>query len=184
MNQLAKERVEVIQLKMKVDEMAATQSSDKERITVRAEAIKKAEGHVTFGNRTLTVAAAKAELEVDVKRYTAAQKSLAAHESLFANRIKILYNIEKQLEATKNQKSELNTRVDAMEAEHPLLKLQQAESPHQTDDARLTKIKEDLRELRLKIDMKSEELKLTQVPPGEKSVDDILAPLNPPAKKP
>jgi len=191
MHQLAKERVEVNQLKEKTDELAAKQSKDKEVITARANAIKSAEGQVTFGNRTLTVAAAKTELEADVKRFTNAQKSLAAHEQLLANRIKIRDSIEKQLDATKNQKSELAGAVEEMEAELALLKLQQTESKYQTDDTRLAKIKDDLRKLRTKVEIKREELKLSQsafddAPAANtgKSVDDILAPLNGPAKKP
>ncbi len=195
-NQLAKERVEVNQLKGKVDEMAAMQSGEKERINARAVAIKTAEKDslqtVSFGNRSLNVATAKTELEVDVKRYTNAQKSLVAHEALLTNRIKIRDSIEKQLEATKNQKSELAGAVEEMEAELALLKLQQTESKYQTDDTRLAKIKEDLRKLRTRVEVKREELKITQTTLDDvpattgngKSVDDILAPLNGPAKKP
>src|SRR5262249_37863001 len=54
-NQVAAERVAVRELQAKVDELAAKQSKDKETLTARAEAIKKAEGHVTFGNRTLSI---------------------------------------------------------------------------------------------------------------------------------
>ena len=59
-NQLAKERVAVNDLKADVDDRAARLSKEKEVLQARAKAIKEAEGHVTFGNRTLTVEAAKA----------------------------------------------------------------------------------------------------------------------------
>jgi len=75
-NQLAKERVEVNQLKTKVDEMAAKQSKDKELFNARLDAVEKAEGQVVFGNRTVSVSAAMAELKADEKRLKNAEKSL------------------------------------------------------------------------------------------------------------
>jgi len=196
---LAKERVDVNQLKDTVDELAAKQGKAKELITARADYIRKAEAasaegtqQVTFGNRTLSIPAAKAELKEGVRRYEANQKSLATHEALLANRIKIRDNLEKQLEAMKNQKTELAASVDSMESELEMLKLQQVESKYQNDDTRMAKIKEDLRKLKTKIDVKREELKLmpqvledapAKAANGGESVDDILAPLNGQGKK-
>ena len=196
-NQLAKERVEVNQLKEKVDVMAEAQSKNKELFNARLDAVEKAEGQVTFGNRSMSVAAAMTELKADKKRLDTAGKSLTAQEALLTNRIKIRDSIEKQLEATKNQKSELAGAVEEMEAELALLKLQQTESKYQTDDTRLSKIKEDLRKLRTKVEIKREELKITETTMDEtpaatvtdgQSVKDELksmrAAVNGPAKKP
>lgn len=191
-NQVATERVAVRELQAKVSELTAKQSQDKETLNSRAEAIKKAEGHVTFGNRTLSIEAAKAELEEGVKRYATNQKSLDAMEQTLASRIKIRDSLEKQLETLKNQKNELAAAIDAMEAEYNALKLQQMESKYQTDDTRLAKIKDDLRKLKTKVDVEREKLKLmpaaldAPAPAASgKSVDDIMAPLNAkPAAKP
>jgi len=197
-NHLAKERVEVNDLKEKVDAMAAKQSKDKELLSARAATITKAEKDptyaISFGNRPLSVSAAKAELEEGVKRFSTNQKSLDAHESLLTNRIKVRDTLEKQLETMKNQKSELANQVDAMEAELAVLKLQQMESKYQTDDTRLAKIKEDMQKLKTRVAVEREKLKLLpsaldDAPAstsngGGKSVDDIMAPLNAPAKKP
>jgi DNA repair exonuclease SbcCD ATPase subunit len=185
-NQLAKERVEVNQLKEKTDELAAKQSQDKELLAARGKAIENAEGQVVFGNRTLSVPAAKAELAEGVKRWTMNQKVLESMQATLGSRTKIRDGLEKQLETMKNQKSELAAAVDAMEAELTMLKLQQMESKYQTDDTRLAKIKEDLRKLKTKVDVEREKLKLmpaalepTPAPGASgKSVDDILAPLN------
>jgi peptidoglycan hydrolase CwlO-like protein len=75
-NQLAKERVEVNQLKEKTDELAAKQSRDDEMLRARAKLIEKAETQVTIGNRTLSIPAAKAELADGVKRWKTNQESL------------------------------------------------------------------------------------------------------------
>jgi len=189
-NQLAKERVEVKGLQEKVDELAARQSKDKELLTARAHAIKNAEGHVTFGNRTLSIDAAKSELEADVRRFSTNQKSLESMEATLAVRVKNRDTLEKQLETLKNQKTELAVAIDALETELTALKLQQMESKYQTDDTRLAKIKEDMRKLKTKLDVEREKLKLMPTvmdapaapSTSGKSVDDIMAPLNTPAK--
>jgi chromosome segregation ATPase len=197
-NQLAKERVEVKELQEKVETVAAKQSKDKELLTGRANAIKSAEAavngegtqHVVFGNRKLSLDAAKAELEEGVKRYAANQKSLESMEATVAVRVKNRDILEKQLETLKNQKTELAVAIDAMESELIALKLQQMESKYQTDDTRLAKIKEDLRKLKTKLDVEREKLKLMPTAfdapassvTSSKSVDDIMAPLNAPTK--
>ena len=190
-NQLAKERVEVRQLQEKNEELAAKQSKDKELLTARAAAIKSCNGDtLTWGTRTLTVDAAKTELEDGVKRFAANQKSLDSMEATLAIRVKNRDVLEKQLEVLKNQKTELAVAIDAMESELAALKLQQMESKYQTDDTRLAKIKEDLRKLKTKVEVEREKLKLMPAAldapaapsTSGKTVDDIMAPLNAPAK--
>jgi chromosome segregation ATPase len=189
-NQLAKERVDVNQLQDSVKAMTDKQTAEKDRLNGYAKRIKESEGHITIGHRTITVEAAKVELDADVKRYATNQKSLETMEQVLAQRMKTRDTLEKQLDTLKNQKTELAVAIDGMEAELNALKLQQMESKYQTDDTRLSKIKEDLRKLKTKVDVEREKLKLmpsvldTPAAPSVsgKSVDDIMAPLAAPAK--
>jgi chromosome segregation ATPase len=188
-NQLAKERVEVNQLKERIDELAAKQTKDKDTLQARANAIKNATEQVSFGDRTLSIPAAKAELEEGVKRFTANQKSLESMDATYASRVKVRDTLEKQLETLKAQKGELAAAADALEADLNMLKLQQMESKYQTDDTRLAKIKEDMRSLRTRIEIEREKLKLLPAvldnptkATSNKSVDEIIAPLAAPAK--
>jgi len=182
--QLARERVEVAQLRERSDELRAKQSKDKEILNARAQAIKNATEFVTFGNRKLSVDAAKSELEDGVRRYTANEKSLVAMDTAVTSREKVKETLEKQLETLKNQKGELAAAVDALEAEITALKLQQMESKYQTDDSRLGQIKEDIRALKTKIEIEREKLKLLpavlDTPSKEtsnKTVEQIMAPI-------
>jgi peptidoglycan hydrolase CwlO-like protein len=182
--QLARERVEVAQLKERADELRAKQSKDKEILNARAQAIKNATEFVTFGNRKLPIDQAKSELEDGVRRYTANEKSLVAMDTAVTSREKVKETLEKQLETLKNQKGELAAAVDALEAEITALKLQQMESKYQTDDSRLGQIKEDIRALKTKIEIEREKLKLLpavlDTPSKEtsnKTVDQIMAPI-------
>jgi len=182
--QLARERVEVAQLRERSDELRAKQSKDKEILNARAQAIKNATEFVTFGNRKISVDAAKSELEDGVRRYTANEKSLVAMDTAVTSREKVKETLEKQLETLKNQKGELAAAVDALEAEITALKLQQMESKYQTDDSRLGQIKEDIRALKTKIEIEREKLKLLpavlDTPSKEtsnKTVEQIMAPI-------
>lgn len=192
-SQLARERVEVAQLREKADDLRAKQSHDKELLQARAAATKNAAEHVAFGDRKLSLAEAKAELGDGVRRFTANQKSLEAIDGAVGNREKVKLGLERQLDAMKNQKAELTAAVDSLEAELTALKLQQMESKYQTDDTRLSKIKEDIRALKTKVAVEREKLALMPVvvespatkAAAAKSVDDIMAPLSPkPAAKP
>ena len=185
---LAAEIVRVKELKEQVGELRAKQSQAKEILQARAAAIKSAAETVTFGDRTVPVNTAKAELEEGVKRYTSTQKSLDSLELTLASRERIKDGLEKQLDALRTQKVELAAAVDALEAEVTLLKLQQIESRYQTDDTRLARVKEQIRELKTKVAVHREELKLmpaafdavaTPAAAG-KTVDDIMAPLSAP----
>jgi len=185
---LAAETVRVRELREQVGELRAKQSQAKEVLQARATAIKSATEQVTFGERTLPIGIAKGELEEGVKRYTTNQKSLEAQELTLASRERIKDGLEKQLEALKTQKVELAAAVDALEAEVTLLKLQQIESRYQTDDTRLARVKESIRELKSKVAVHREELKLMPAAfdapavtsSANKSVDDIMAPLSTP----
>ncbi|HVL11783.1 MAG TPA: hypothetical protein VM529_04425 [Gemmata sp.] len=189
--QLARENVEVEELRTKVAELRTRQGTDKELLTSRAAAIKAATEFVSFGDRKLSVPAAKSELEDGVRRYTINQKSLEAQEATLVSRERVREGLAKQLDTMRNQKNELSAAVDALEAEVTAAKLRQMENKYQTDDSRLAKIKEDIRELRKKLDIQSEELRLMPAalepnpakPAAQKSVDDIIAPLSGAAKE-
>ena len=148
-----------------------------------------AESFVSFGTHKVGLGTAKNDLAEGVGRHTANQKSLETMELTLASRERIREALEKQLETLKNKKNELNTGIDAIEADLTMLKLQQMESKYQTDDTRLAKIKESMRELQKKVAIEREKLKLlpaaldAPIPSAAtKSVDEIIAPLAAPAK--
>lgn len=185
-NQLAKERVDVRHLQQKVEELRASQGRDKELLAALAAKTKNAAEQVAFGDRTLSVPEAKAELEEGVRRYNENQKSLEGMESALVSREKVRGGLEKQLETLRNQKVELSAALDALEAKLTALKLKQMESRYQTDETRLAKIKEDMRALETKLEVEEEKLKILPAaldakpakaskPAQTKTVDEIMS---------
>jgi chromosome segregation ATPase len=183
-NKLAKENVQTAQLEERVKQLRESQARQRELLEARAEVIKKAQDTVAFDNRRLTVPQAKQLLEEGVQRYTLQEKTLASLEQALATRQRIRETLRQQLEAMKTQKAELAAKIDALEADLMVLKLQQIESKYQTDDSRLAQIKESIRNLQMQIDVEREKLHLLPTAlegapsrTAEKSVDDIMAPL-------
>ena len=196
--QLAKEMVEVRVLSANVDKLAAEQAERKAELKARGEAISSAERkgateQVSYGNRTLSVAAAKTKLESDAKVYVTLENSLEGKRTELTTRTQTRDDLAKQREEIESKKAELRATLSKMEAQITRHKLQQVKSKVQTDDSKLSRIQQDMDALQKKLDIKDEELNLSQpdrngspttTPAAEKSVDDILAPLNGPAKKP
>lgn len=193
--QLAEQNVAVENLKAQNAEAAKKQEANLKSLKLRGEAlkareeqIKNAQGFVTFGNRTVNIADATKELSADTKAleqdanaYKAAQKTLEANQATLANRIKVRDSVKQNLDAMQSQKGELAVAADELEAQLVALKAEQTRSKYQTDDTRLAKIKEDIRNLKTKLDVEKERNRLMQgganpavKPESTKSVDDIL----------
>ena len=188
-DELAKQTVAADQLQAQSNELAAKQTAKLADLKARGEAIKSSEGHVTFGNQTYNIATAKADLERDANAYKSTQKLLESQRAALANRLNVRDSLKKQLEAMQAQKGELTAAVSELEAQLVALKAQQAQSKYQTDDTRLSKIKEDIRNLKTKLDVEKKKNELMQThnpdaapaaaPAASKSVDDILGSLEP-----
>lgn len=182
---LARENVEVRDLRQTVAELRTKQSEQKEVLKARGTAIKNATETVAFGGRNVPITQAKSELEDSVNRFGVNQKTLAALEQTLASRERTRDALEKQLDTLKYQKKELAGAIDALEAEVNLLKLQQMESKYQTDNTRLSSIKESIRDMRKQIDIKREQLRLAPTvhedqptaATSNRSVDEILSSL-------
>lgn len=183
---LAREIVECRYIKEDADKLRTRVENEEVRILNLGDQIKAATEQVKYGGRTMNPAQAKDQLKEDVKRHMNSKRNLESMEAGLASREKIRVILEGQLEELKAKKVSLASDIDEIEVQLKDLQLKQMESKYQIDDTRLAGIKESLRELRKKIDVKREELKLA--PPAEETaipsttggdtVDDILAPLH------
>ena len=190
-NQLAKERVECERIKEQVADLRVKQSNSKELLNARRR------GHQGSrdGRRDLRIVR-RPQGRPERREGRAGRRGVALHQQPEVARLarrdpgareQVKDQLEKQLEELKNQKLVLANEVDALEAELNRLKLEQMKSKYQTDNTRLSKIKEDMRALKMKVDVEREKLKLMPVafdnpasasPNAGKSVDDIMAPVN------
>ena len=185
-NELAREIVEVRELTVKTGELRAQVENEKKVLVTRGEAITDATEKVKYGSSTVSIPEAKHRLEKDVKVHVNNQNRLKAMETTLTHRESIKETLQKTLDTMKNKKADLLAEIDSVEAEYKTLQLTQVESKYQTDDSKLAKIKETLRQLKKSVDIEKEKLALTPSirevqstsTDTNKSVKDILAPLN------
>ena len=180
---LAKETVEVKYLREDSGKMKGQVTTEHEKIVARSEVISAATEKVAFGSRMISATEAKEKLNADVQRQLSRKKTLDAMETSLVAREKVKEALERQLEELKKKKIELSADIDTIEAEFNMLKYKQMESKYSFDNSRLSKIKESIKDLRLKHDIAIEEMKLeptirTESPSVDTlTVDEIIAPL-------
>jgi seryl-tRNA synthetase len=182
---LAKEIVEVRYLRESTDELRVAVGGEDERLRQAADDIKKATQQVKYGRSMVSIPEAKEMLRGDVARQVARKNSLDVQEKTLTARERNREYLEKQLDTLQRQKNELATQIEAFKSEYKALQLAQMESKYQTDSTRLAGIKDSLRELKKKLEIEREKLKLaprvaeeTTAVSTSQSVDDIIAPLD------
>ena len=183
-NDLAREIVEVRELNQKTGELRAQVETEKKTLVARGDVITESTEKVRYGTVTVSIPEAKNRLERDVKVHVNNQNRLKMLEATLTSRETIKETLQKTLDTMKTKKAEMLAEIDAVEAEYKTLQLTQVESKYQTDDSKLAKIKETLRDLKKSVEIEKEKLALTPsireeqpATDASKSVEDILAPL-------
>lgn len=189
-NELAREIVEVRELGNQVDVLRNQADAEELALVRRGEQLKADTETVSYGSYKLSKSEAKDRLKRDVTVHMKKKEHLSQMEKTLAHRERIRETLERQLDELARQKNELRTELSLIETELKTIELEQMESRYQRDDTRLGRVKESLAEMRKRIEIEREKLKLaprtmTDVVPmgmGDESVDEILAPLAKPAQ--
>jgi len=184
--QLAEETTAITLLKEDIEATRERLVHDEEILRKRGEDLKAGKVKATVAGRTATSDEATQMLKDEVARFTAQRKQLANQDRILSIRQTAQSLVAKQRETLRRQKSELTTAVAEMESELKLVRLEQMESKYQSDDTRLSDIKQSLKDLRRKVMVQKEKLNLVtgfedaKVVGGD-SVDSILKQLDGPA---
>ena len=137
---------------------------------------------IQWGFRTVGHNEAKELLMSEVQRHNDLKARFKSHEVALATQEQTREIIEQQLQEMLKQKDELYAAVGAMEADIKLAKVEQIRSKYQNDGSRMADVKSSLAELRKKILVQREKLKIhhnfDRSPAEGKSVDEILAGLD------
>ena len=178
--QLAREIVETRELKATTEKLAAKIAADRKDLLARGKTI--GEGDKQVGTRNSDAARARLERDVAAHQHDAAR--LQSLEATLANRSESRNNLQQTLDQMVGQKDAILAQLSAVEAEYKRLQLEQVKSKFQTDDTKLARIKEQLRNLDKEVQIRKERLNLepvgreTPVAVGPtRSVDEILKPL-------
>ena len=152
-NELAREIVEVRELTAKSGELRAQVETEHKVLVARGDVITEATEKVKYGATMVSIPEAKNRLAKDVNIHVKNQSRLKMLEATLTSRETIKETLQKTLDTMKNKKAEMLAEIDAVEAEYKTLQLTQVESKYQTDDTKLAKIKETLRQLKKSVDI-------------------------------
>jgi chromosome segregation ATPase len=178
---LAKARVEARVVRADVEKIRPEIDATEAQILRLGAAITSASkgDTIKWEGRSLTVAEAKQELQTEVARHRNRRDELRSKEKMLEIRERNRDLLGKQLTAMIQQKSELATAVDKLDAEINLAKLEQVESRYQNDGSRMAGVKKALQELEKRVAYQREKLTISQQFAGrdnaaDKTVDEIL----------
>jgi peptidoglycan hydrolase CwlO-like protein len=181
---LAEENVEVRFLTKKVDELRAQNEKSRTAVLARGQMVKdSAESQVVkWEGRNISHSQAKEFLAREVAAHKTLEKEFKANQTMLAVRERTRTMAEQHLQALVSQKAELEAAVAELEADIKMVKVEQVQSKYQDDGTRMAKVKKDLSDLRKRIEVQREKLRLTKKWDPEsvenKSVDEIMADLD------
>lgn len=179
---LAEEMVDVKHLTKKVDDLRVAVETSRKAVEARRAVFAADDKFVKWDGKTMSVANAKERLAAEVGTHKALEKEFKAQETMLAVHERSKTLAEQHLQALVAEKAELESAVADLEADIKLAKIEQVESKYQNDGSRMAKVKNDLTELRKRIEVQRTKLALSKkIDPKSaenKSVDEIFAALD------
>ncbi len=181
---LAEANVNVRLLQRDVEEFRKEVKDSETAVRKHGEVIKAAaeDDQIQWGLRKVNYSNAKDLLLSEVKRHNDLKAQLKAREQALGTQESTRELIEQQLQEMLKQKEELASAVSEMEAEIKLANVEQIRSKYQNDGTRLGEIKTSLAELRKRVMVQREKLRVTETytrsPAADKSVEEILGGLD------
>jgi hypothetical protein len=179
---LAEETVEARLLTKKVDEIRVAKEGSRKAVEARRVLFGADEKFVKWDNKTIPVAAAKDLLAREIASHKALEQEYKSHVTMLDIRERSRSLAQDHVQALVAQKAEIEEAVTALEADIKLAKIEQVESKYQNDGSKLAQVKNDLTELRKRIEIQREYLaqsrKYTKDSVENKSVEEIFAELD------
>lgn len=181
---LAEANVNVRLLRREVDDVRKEIHLSDAAVRKHAEIIKaaQAEDQIQWGARLVSYGNAKELLMNEVKRHNDLKTRCKIREQALTTQEQTRDLVEQQLQEMLRQKDELVGAVSEMEAELKLASVEQIRSKYQNDGTRMGEIKSSLSDLRKRVLVQREKLRVAETysknPAADKSVADILSDLD------
>lgn len=181
---LAWENVEYRDLTKRVEELRTQTDKSRAAVEARGRTLKEAADtqYVSWDGRRIPQTKAKELLASEVAAHKTLDREFKARETELAVRERTRSMAEQHLQALITEKAELETAVAELDADIKMVKVEQVQSKYQDDGSRMAKVKKDLSELRKRIEVQREKLRLSKridtSSVENKSVDEIMADLD------
>ncbi|HPD30630.1 MAG TPA: hypothetical protein PLL20_11585 [Phycisphaerae bacterium] len=150
---IAKEEVEIANLKEEIQRGQASLAEEKARITKLGDTLKAQQVRYVFGGLEYTHDQVKAELARAFDRYKEAEVVLAGKQRLLDTRQKSLQAAMQMLERTRSEKARLEDRIAALDSQHRLLKAASTTSQVRVDNSKLAQTEKLIGDIKKRLDV-------------------------------
>lgn len=150
---IAKEEVEIANLKEDIDRSRDSMAVEKVRITKLGDALKTQRASYTFGGAQYTHDQVKGELARAFDRYKEAEIVLAGKQRLLDTRQKSLQAAMQMLERTRSEKARLEDRIAALDSQYRLVKAASTTSKVQLDNSKLAQTEKLISDVKKRLDV-------------------------------
>lgn len=150
---IAKEEVEIANLKEEIQRGQASLAEEKVRITKLGDTLKAQQVRYVFGGLEYTHDQVKAELARAFDRYKEAEVVLAGKQRLLDTRQKSLQAAMQMLERTRSEKARLEDRIAALDSQHRLVKAALTTSQVRVDNSKLAQTEKLIGDIKKRLDV-------------------------------
>ncbi|MGQ9649089.1 MAG: hypothetical protein ACUVXJ_03180 [Phycisphaerae bacterium] len=150
---IAKEEVEITNLKEEIRRGQASLAEEKVRITKLGDTLKAQQVRYVFGGLEYTHDQVKAELARAFDRYKEAEVVLAGKQRLLDTRQKSLQAAMQMLERTRSEKARLEDRIVALDSQYRLVKAASTTSQVRVDNSKLAQTEKLIGDIKKRLDV-------------------------------
>ncbi len=175
---IAQEEVEVAALKGEIAKSQENLDEEREKIRTLRTSLETPRAQYTFADRRYTRDDVKADLAARFERLRESELVLASKERLLGSREESLTAAMRLLERTRDQKRLLENKIEALAAQHRLVKAAAVGSPIQVDDSKLAQTEKLIAQIQKRLDVAervlAHESRFVQAIPVETVVEEDL----------
>lgn len=150
---IAQEEVEVAALKGEISESQESLDAERNRIRTLRASLETARPEITLANRTYTRDDIKADLSARFERLKESELVLASKVKLLGSREQSLHAAMDLLAKTRDQKRLLENKIEALAAQHRLVKAASVGSPIHVDDSKLAQTEQLIADIQKRLDV-------------------------------
>jgi hypothetical protein len=150
---IAKEEVEIANLKEDLQRGQTSLSEEKVRITKLGDTLKTQQVRYVFGGLEYTHEQVKAELARAFDRYKEAEVVMAGKQRLLDTRSKSLQAAMQMLERTRNEKVRMEDRIAALDSQYRLVRAAATTSNLKVDNSKLAQTEKLIGDIKKRLDV-------------------------------
>lgn len=173
MERIAKEEVELERLERQIASLEQRLSTERGRLSQLAGELKTGKPQIQLAGRTYTAEQVKVDLSARFARFKVSQETLDSLRQMQTARQKSVAAARHKLEGMLASRRQLQVDLEHLGARLKMVEAQQATSEYAFDDSRLARIKDQVADLRARLDVAERLVGVEQYFPAEIPLDEM-----------